>query len=198
MNSDIQAQVTYFSNSGELNTRRTLELARQRMDNLGMDTAIVASTSGKTGLMAAEMLRDIKLIVVTHSTGFREPNLQQFDEEKRRLIENSGARLLTCQHALGGVNRAIRFTYQTYQVDEIIANTLRLFGQGVKVGVEMGLMAADAGLISCGEPVMCVAGTSGGADTAVIIKPANAHRFFDLQILEVVCRPSPDHIVFKQ
>jgi uncharacterized protein len=198
MNSEFQAQVTYFSQTGEQNTRRTLELASQRMVSLRMDTVLVASTSGKTGLMAAEIFRDIKLIVVTHSTGFREPNFQQFDVEKRRMIENSGAILLTCQHALGGVNRAIRFTYQTYQVDEIIANTLRLFGQGVKVSVEMGLMAADAGLIPSGEPVMCVAGTNGGADTAVIIKPANAHRFFDLQILEVVCRPTPGHTVFIQ
>ena len=198
MNSEIQAQVTYFSQTGEQNTRRTLELASQRMVNLRMNTALVASTSGKTGLMAAEIFRDIQLIVVTHSTGFREPNHQQFDEERRRMIENSGARLLTCQHALGGVNRAIRFTYQTYQVDEIIANTLRLFGQGVKVSIEMGLMAADAGLIASGEPVMCVAGTNGGADTAVIIKPANAHRFFEVQILELVCCPSPGHTAFIQ
>lgn len=198
MNSEVQAQVTYFSQSGEHNTRRTLELASQRMVSLGMDIALVASTSGKTGLMAATIFRDINLIVVTHSTGFREPDLQQFDEEKRHLIENSGARLLTCQHALGGVNRAIRFTYQTYQVDEIIANTLRLFGQGAKVCIEMGLMAADAGIISSSQAVMCVAGTSGGADTALIIKPANAHRFFDLQIFEVVCRPSPGHIAFTQ
>jgi len=78
-------------------------------------------------------------------------------------------------------------------VDEIIANTLRIFGQGVKVCIEMALMASDAGLVMSGHAVMCVAGTSSGADTAVVLIPANAQRFFDLKIVEMVCRPSPSH-----
>lgn len=43
---------------------------------------------------------------------------------------------------------------------EIIANTLRMFGQGVKVCVEVATMALDAGLIPYGEDVIA-AGVSG-------------------------------------
>ncbi len=192
MSGEIQTECTYFSIPGEVNTQRTLELAMRRMSDLQLKDILVASTSGKTGVYAAKLFRE-KLIVVTHSTGFLEPNLQMFDPENRCLIEASGGRILTCQHALGGVNRAIRYTYQTYQVDEIIANTLRIFGQGIKVGMEMAIMACDAGMVKSGEPVMCVAGSSGGADTAVVLLPANAHRFFDLKVVEIVCRPSPSH-----
>lgn len=195
MEKEIQATCEYFSTPGEINTRRTLELAGKRMVDLNLEQILVASTSGKTGLLAAELFKE-KLIVVSHSTGFREPNLQTLTPEQRQLIEEKGARVLTCQHALGGVNRAIRYTFQTYQVDEIIASTLRIFGQGLKVCVEMALMACDAGQVQSGVPVMCVAGTSGGADTAAVIIPANTHRFFDLNILEMVCRPSPGHPLF--
>jgi hypothetical protein len=63
----------------------------------------------------------------------------------------------------------------------------------VKVGAEMALMAADAGLVRTAESVIAIAGTGCGADTAVVIKPTNAQTFFDLQFLEIICMPSPQH-----
>jgi hypothetical protein len=36
---------------------------------------------------------------------------------------------------------------------------------------------------------VAVAGTGKGADTALRIKPANATRFFDLRIEEVIAKP---------
>jgi hypothetical protein len=113
--------------------------------------------------------------------------------ENRAAIEAAGGRILTCQHALGGVNRAVRKKLNTYQLDEIIAFTLRLFSQGIKVVAEMSLMAADAGLVRTDEPVMAVAGSGRGADTAAVVLPTNAQTFFDLKIVEIVCRPSPQH-----
>ena len=50
-------------------------------------------------------------------------------------------------------------------------------------------MAADAGLIPVDRDVIAVAGSSGGADTALLIKPANASRFFDLKIREIIAKP---------
>jgi hypothetical protein len=120
-------------------------------------------------------------------------NEQELAEENRAAIERAGGQILTCQHAFGGVNRAVRRKLETYQVDEIIAYTLRRFGQGVKVVVEIALMAADAGLVRTDTPVMSIAGSGRGADTVAILLPANAQGFFDLQVLEIVCLPSPSH-----
>ena len=88
-----------------------------------------------------------------------------------------------------GVNRAVRKKLATYQLDEIIAFTLRLFGQGTKVAVEIALMAADAGLISTSENCVSVGGTGEGADTALLLKPAHAQDFFELRILEYLAKP---------
>jgi hypothetical protein len=136
------------------------------------------------------------VIAVTHSTGFGEPNVQELTSENRTTIEAAGGRVLTCQHALGGVNRAVRKKLDTYQLDEIIAFTLRLFGQGIKVVAEISLMAADAGLVRTDVPVLAIAGSGGGADTAAVMLPTNAQTFFDLRILEIICRPSPEHPAF--
>ena len=129
------------------------------------------------------------LIVVTHSTGFVKPDYQQLNPDFQKRIEQAGAKILTCQHALGGVGRAVRKKLGTYQLEEIIAYTLRVFGEGTKVAVEMALMAADSGLISTRESCLSLGGTAQGIDTVILLKPAHAQNFFDLRILEILAKP---------
>jgi hypothetical protein len=185
----LTTQVTYFEQPGPHNTARTLELARRRAEELGIRSILVASTRGDTGVQAAQMFRGYNLIVVTHATGFTGPNVQELSEENRAAIETAGGKILTCQHAFGGISRAVRKKWGTYEIDEIVAQTLRIFGEGTKVCVEIALMAADAGLVRVGEPCMAIGGTGRGADTALVLTPANVQQFFDLRVLEVVCKP---------
>lgn len=71
---------------------------------------------------------------------------------------------------------------------EIVANTLRILGQGVKVCAEITAMASDAGLIPQ-ENIIAVAGTGSGADTALVIFPQPSNRFFDIKIREFLAKP---------
>ena len=169
--------------------RKTLEIAAQRAEESGIATVIVASTSGETGLLAARVIQAAKVVVVTHSTGFLRPDFQQLQTDLRKQIEEKGAQILTCQHALGGVGRAVRKKLDTYELEEIVAYTLRIFGEGTKVAVEIALMAADAGLVSTQEPCISVGGTGQGADTAILLRPAHAQNFFDMRILRILAKP---------
>jgi len=189
MLSETQVVATYFEKPGKENTQRTLELAKRRAEELGIKTILVASTRGDTGVKACEAFRGYDVVVVTHSTGFKEPDFQELTDENRAAIEVAGGKILTCQHTFGGVGRAVRKQLGTYELEELIAYTLRLFGEGMKVAVEIAVMAADAGLVRTDEPVITIAGTSSGADTAMVLKPANAQAFFDLKVLEVICKP---------
>jgi hypothetical protein len=74
-------------------------------------------------------------------------------------------------------------------VDEIMAHTLKVFGQGTKVACEIVLMAADAGLIRTDEEIITIGGTGSGADTAIVVKPAHTHDLFQLKVREVLCKP---------
>lgn len=179
----------YFDNSGKEHTQKTLEIASQRVEELDISSIIVASTSGKTGLLATKFFPGRNLVIVSHSTGFLKQDFQQLIPEQKRQIEEAGAKVLTCQHALGGIGRAVRKKLGTYELEEIIAFTLRVFGQGIKVAIEIALMAADAGLISTLEPCMSIGGTEQGADTAVLLIPAHAQNFFDLQVMEILAKP---------
>jgi len=186
---DSNAETLYFESPGPQNTEKTLKLALIRAKSLGVKDIIVASTKGETGVKALEIFKGHNLIIVTHSTGFREADVQELPQEKKEEIESKGGKVLTCQHAFGGVNRAVRKKLGTYELDEIIAHTLRIFGEGMKVAVEIILMAADAGLIRADKEVIAIAGTGKGADTALVVKPANAQTFFDLEIREILCKP---------
>jgi hypothetical protein len=196
---EFESKTIYFQEPGPANTERVLELANQRAKDLGVATTLVASTTGNTAKLAVEKLDAFKeIVIVTHACGFTEPDAQEFPDDIRALVEGKGAKVLTAQHAMGGLNRAIRKSVNTYQIDEIIANTLRIMGQGMKVMLETCMMACDAGLISSKVPVIAIAGTHRGADSAVVIQPANSFNFFELEILEWICLPSKSHPAFHQ
>ncbi|MBU1356062.1 MAG: hypothetical protein KJ620_05800 [Candidatus Edwardsbacteria bacterium] len=179
----------YFDKSGPANTEETLRLALSRTRELDIKNILVATTSGATALKAAELFSGFNLVAVTHSAGFSFKDVQELDAKNKKTLEARGIKVLTCQHALGGVNRAVRRKFNTYQMDEIIAYTLRTMGQGFKVCIEMALMAADAGLVSVKQELIAIGGTSSGADTAVVLTPANAQDFFDLKVHEIICKP---------
>ena len=184
-----EIQSVYFTESGSANTEKTLNIVKKRAEELGIKTIVVASTSGKTGVKAVKAFANYKVVVVTHTTGFQTPDSQELTPQNRAKILEKGGLILTATHAFGGVGRAVRRRFNTYQVDEIIAQTLRAFGQGTKVACEIVLMAADAGLIRTDEEVISIGGTASGADTALVVKPAHTHDFFELKVKEVLCKP---------
>ena len=179
----------YFDNAGSENTESTLNLAKERAHELGIKNIVVASTTGRTGVLASRVFEGSNLVVVTHVTGFSQPNTQQLFPKNREIIEKSGAKVLTSAHAFGTLGRAVNKKFGTVQVDGLVSAVLRLFGQGVKVACEISCMAADSGLIRTDQDIIAIGGTGSGADTAVVLKPSNTHSFFSLVIKEIICKP---------
>jgi hypothetical protein len=185
----VERKTVYFENPGKQNTESVLELVKNYAQAEGIRDIVVASTTGETGVKASKVFKGFNVVVVSHHVGFLEPGVWEMKEENRRKILENGAKILTATHALSGVERAIRKGFGTIMPLEIMANTLRLFGEGTKVCVEITIMAADAGLIPVDRDIIAIGGTSIGADTALVIKPATASRFFDLEIREIIAKP---------
>ncbi len=185
----MEGKTVYFDNPGTENTEEVLRIARRRAQELGIKSIIVATTVGGTAVRATEVFVGMKVIIVTHHTGMKGPDVQEFTEENRRMVESRGGIVLTTMHAFAGVDRALRLKFNTMALGEIIANTLRIFGQGVKVVIEITMMAADSGLVRTDEDVIAIAGSGRGADVAVVLKPVNSTNFFDLRVREILCKP---------
>ena len=87
------------------------------------------------------------------------------------------------------IGRPVNKRFGAIQVDEVVANVLRLLSQGVKVTCEITCMATDAGLAQAGQEVIAIAGSGRGADTATVLRASNTHSFFETRILEIICKP---------
>ncbi len=210
-----EAVTHYFENRGEQNTDKTLELAKVRALERNVKQVVVASTRGITGVKAAEAFKDtgIEVIIVTHQTGHIGAGVQQLTDENRKKLESLDITIVTGSDALeGGVGLGItrrqttdatrptpeirgiaslmrRMNPTIPPVVRIVASVLRLFCQGMKVAVEVTLMAADAGVIPVDHAIVAIAGTGKGADTAIVIQPANTTNFLDLDIHEIIAKP---------
>ena len=185
----MEGKVIYFDRPGTENTDEVLRIARLRAEELGIKTILVASTTGGTAVKAAGVFKGMRVIAVSHSTGFKETDTQEFTDENKRKVESKGAIVLTTTHTFAGVSRTMRKKFNMYLLGDIMASTLRVLGQGMKVVCEIAMMAADSGLVRTDEDVICIAGTGRGADTAVVLKPVNSENFFDMRVKEILCKP---------
>lgn len=180
--------IRYYEVPGKANTVETLKAAGKCAAKLGIGRVLVASSHGYTALTAADILEgtDIEIIAVGISNSFKEAGWAMIPDERLRM-EQRGIRVLISLHGLAdGVSEA--FT-GTASPGSIVADTLRCFSQGMKVAVEISIMALEAGLIPEGKPIIAVAGSDEGADTAVVLTPAYARKFKDLKIHEIIAKP---------
>ena len=59
-------------------------------------------------------------------------------------------------------------------------------GNGVKVAIEITMMATDAGYINAGEKIISIGGNKRGASNAVILDATNTNDFFDMKIHKII------------
>jgi hypothetical protein len=180
----------YFEKPGKHNSEKTLEIVKNAVRERGIKYVVVATSKGHMAKLFKDADLGAKLVCVAQVYGFANPGERQVSEELEKELVNAGASVLTTTHVLSGVERGMSRKFGGVYPAEIIAHSLRMLGQGVKVCVEVATMALDAGLIPYGEDIIAVGGTHSGADTAVIMRPAHAANIFDTWISEILCKPA--------
>lgn len=185
----MEALTLYHDNPGAENTAATLAAVRGRAAELGITSVVLHSITGVTAVRAVDALEGIKLLVVTRPTGYAAPNQQDFSAESRAYVESRGGTVYTVTPVFGGLSNAMNKRFKTLALGEVVANTLTLFGEGLRHALESLVTATDGGLVPAGKPVIAVAGTDGGADTAVVCSPVNSLDFWDLRVSEIICKP---------
>ncbi|WP_347490695.1 pyruvate kinase alpha/beta domain-containing protein [Desulfoscipio sp. XC116] len=177
----------YWEKKGPDNTDATIKAALDRAAQTDIRYIVVASSTGNTALKLIDCSR--RVICVSYHVGFDSPGSKRMNDETIAELNQKGIRVLFTTHLLAGVDRAMRNKFGGVYPAEIMAQTLRMLGQGVKVCVEISGMALDAGLIPYGEDIIAIGGSGKGADTAVVIAPAHSNHFFDTKIKEIICKP---------
>jgi hypothetical protein len=183
-------ETVYFTEPGKKNTSHTLRIARDRAAADDVKRVLIASTLGHTIKLALEAFDgvDVQFVVV----GGRR---SQFPEGLYEELQAGGHAVIF--HDECGL-----------QYPDIAWEILRRFSEGMKVCVQMALIASDLEILPVGEEVIAVAGTGredflagGGADTAIVVETVKSKDFFKLdlpqsqtkiigrKIKEILCRP---------
>jgi hypothetical protein len=186
----VKEEITYFTDIGIVNTDETLRIVKERAIKTGIKTLIVASTQGHTIMRALKLFEGsgVRFIVVGGSKKVFPTDLYE------ELIEGGHQSIFNEDYA---------FSYPG-----IAWRILRGFSEGMKVCVEMTLIATDRGYLPVEEEVIAVAGTGrfefpegGGADTAIVIEGVKSTEFFETKlnelerkkkgrrIKEILCKP---------
>ena len=183
----------YFNSSGPECSGETLKIAVEQAIKRQVSHIVIASNAGPTAFALAEEGRKQgyggKLVCVTHVYGFVENGVNELSDENRADLEKQGVRVHTAAHGLTGAERGLSKKFQGVYPVEMIAHSLRMFGQGMKVCVEIAVMALDAGLIPFGKPVIAIGGTGRGADTASLITPGYSSSILSTKVHEILCKP---------
>ncbi|HOA16027.1 MAG TPA: pyruvate kinase alpha/beta domain-containing protein [Bacillota bacterium] len=179
-----------------LTTSATARLAAKAAMEEGIRHIVIASNTGATALALLEALKaefpgggGPKVVCVTHMVGFSEDGADEMSADMRKRLADEGVSVLTTTHLFGGVERSMSNQWKGIYPLSMVANSLKLFGQGTKVAVEIAVMALDSGLIPFGHDVISIGGTGRGADTALMIRPAHSLKFFDTSIVRVITMP---------
>jgi hypothetical protein len=182
-----------FEKVGKENTQDCVAIALDRAAELNA-TIVIASYSG----FAAQTLMDerkarglaVPVVVVRGVFGFHEPGKFRMTEETTQKLEAMGARICSATHVLSGAERGLSRKFQGVYPVEIVAQSLKMLGQGTKVCVECATMALDCGLLPFAVPVVAIAGSGGGSDTCLRLTPANASDILATKIHEIYCKPN--------
>ena len=182
---DLEKKIVYFERAGKVNTEETLRLAAQRAKELGIKTVVLASTHGYTAQKALEIFRDtdIHFTVVGTERGF-------FEKDILQILKDKGVPV--------SFYREVEYTYP-----EIMRNAFRKMSEGVKVCMDICMVAAEEGFIQEEKEVVAIAGTGpsgfeegGGADTALVMIPRKSEQFNKLpekakrrDVKEIICKP---------
>lgn len=181
-----------FEKPGKENTQRAVLIALEKAQELHCPI-ITASNKGETPKALLHLMEEKGLIqqvfVVTHVAGFTGKGEVEMPQAVQESLEGKGMVFITAAHALSAGERALSNAKGGIYPLEVAAKTLKMFGQGTKVCVEIAVMAMDTGKLPYGAPVVALGGSGQGADTAIVLTPGYTANLFDTKIHEILCKP---------
>lgn len=192
----MEEKIVYFESGGKHNTETTLKLARERAEKRNIKNVVLASITGFSAEKALEIFKgtDIKLTVVGLGSRGGPSPFPGFPESILEKLKQSGHNFCSA-------------TDIKYEFPEEVQKTLCRFCEGMKVSVEVALVATEAGYVKPGEEIVAIGGTGmlgyergGGVDTAIVMKAVKSKDFLELEtifgkkeerrkIKEIICKP---------
>lgn len=157
---------------GAKSTVHLIRTVAERVKESGIASVVVASTKGKSALRLAEALKGAaKVVSVTEFT---------YDGDVKKGMKKLGV-------------TAVERADLPIQDRRGMRDALLFFGPGVKAALEVAAIAAEKEVAQ--GKVIAVAGSRGGLDTALVVRPAPPSDFSSpdparrMAVLEIIAMP---------
>lgn len=162
--------IYYYMAPGDRNTNATLKTVREWALKYDIKRVFVPSKSGLTAQKAYNLFKNTGIQLTIVGT---DPNI--FSSEILAQLRTSGTRV--CFY------KDIPYTYS-----QDMKTAYRRMGEGFKVAVELGIIAAylDDGNEN---DIISLGGTKKGVDTALVVKPSKSETFDQLEVREIIAKP---------
>ena len=174
MAESISRKTSYFINRGKENTAEVAGIVAKRLEDGDISAIVVATTSGHAALTIVEA---VPAGACVYGVNFQ--NSSKLDGEIREKAEALGVTFMPDEP----VARYIK------DIEGHSPNSLRCFGQGMKVAVEVIMQAVAVGHIESGDRVIGIGGSSRGADVAIVAQAAGPDNLSGMWISEILAKP---------
>jgi uncharacterized protein len=188
--------IVYFEDAGawQDNTQVVVETVAAYAKAHGVKHIVAASCTGYVGAQFAPVRQahpDLTVAAVKMAPAIDRMYDVKVNADYVRTMEQAGVAFFGGTHVLtGGADRALRAKFEGgFPPTAIIAETLYLFSQGMKVAVEIIAMACDAGALPEGVEVIACGGTGQGADTVIVATSAASANLFEMKIHRILAMP---------
>ena len=184
-----KCEITYFDEIRKENTMEVIGIVKDFQEKSGIRDIVISSNSGKSALELSKELdaKELNIVAISLHSGFHDGDDITWNEEYKGELEDYGVKCFIGTHALSGIDRGISRKFGGYNTAELMAETYKTVSTGLKVAVEVSIMASDAGLVPTDKEIIAIGGHSGyGVDTAVVLTSAHMNNVFDLKIRKIL------------
>jgi hypothetical protein len=194
----IVREDVYFDTPGVQNTESVADAVVDRIGLTGIKYVVVATSSGKTALSFARRLKGVAQVIAVASAPYRREWGRPWpclDQKIREELEELGTVIVDRSPYVFHNSMLEGSKNKVPSAESLVRDSLYFFGDGLKVAVEVILMAVQSGYLEPYQDVIGVGGTSTGADTAVIARATYPATVFSedpkkrLEIREVIALP---------
>ena len=191
----IRRNILYFQNTDPSNAKCVIEAVKERLNLGGIEAVLIPITTGKTaelfsdelkgkagviGIPESEVIGVCNLIARSKGGFFGSLVDDRLAEATERLRREAFDIVL------------LPFCGENWDAAKEL---FHVFGQGMKVALEITIAAVELKKIPSGTRVISVGGTKGGADTAIVVKTSMQSEAFGselakrLSIEEILAMP---------
>ena len=140
---------TLYLKPGGKSTAPLIEAVSERVKEGDLASVVVASTKGKTAARLGEALKGAAQVISVTEFTYGDDVKKALKKLKVVPVEKADLPI---------------------QDRREMREALQIFGAGVKAALEVSAIAAEKGLVS--GKIMAVAGSRGGLDTALVVRPS--------------------------